>query len=47
MDMPADEFDHWFAYFKLKAEREKEALKKQGKGKGSSTPPRKLPKKER
>jgi len=44
--MPADEFDHWCAYFKIKAEEEKKALQKKGK-KGSNVPPRQLPKKER
>jgi hypothetical protein len=46
VDMPADEFDYWCAYFKIKAEEEKKALQKKGK-KGSNVPPRQLPKKER
>jgi hypothetical protein len=46
--MPADEFDYWFAYFKIKNEREKKELEKLKKNKkGSKIPPRKLPRKER
>jgi len=47
VDMPAYEFDMWLYYFKKKQEDEKKALGKSKNNKGSSTPPRKLPKKER